>query len=906
MTRKVVVAALVVVVIAVALWLALRGRGHGPAPDTTERPSRAAVTTPQPAPASQPAPAPRGPAPRWLLDADAEGPLRLEGQVVDGDGRGVGGAAVWLSSVPPRTTRSEEDGAFSFDKLVGRSYSVAASRGELLGGPVRVKLTAHSDPVVLRIAEGAAVTVTVLDDAKQPVNGAEVKLDELAERTVRTSDKGIARLAPVHPGFVEVEASAPGYAPNSAFTTIGSAGASGQLTITLHKGFAVSGRVRDETGAPIARARITLGESIWGAARDTGGTTTDDKGAFTVAAIANGRHHLLATDGEHAPAQSPPIMVADRPVTGIEIVMKAGGVLAGNIVDSDRKPVPFATVRVTGANQQVWQTSARQATSDQRGAFELRGLARAKLQLRAESDTAASQLVDADLASQPRRADLVLVLDVAGSIAGTVVDDTGAPVPEVQVNAFPDILQGASTSGLALAGLSSTTTGGGGEFVIRGLPDGAYRIWAARHSGGFGDWGQRGTAARTGDKDVRITLAAPGSLAGKVVLAGSTAPPRLVTVAVGVQMPSPATDGAFQLKDLSPGSYDVTIRGLEFAESIQHDVKIEPGKTTDLGTITVARGRTLAGRVVDKSGAPVAGANIKLGEMLISAADASDQSEGLDSLTGVRSGVSDQDGAFILVGVPPKATNVMADHPDRGRSLAIAIAAGTDDPPPVTLALRGFGSIAGKVTQKGQPVGGVAIGDSSKEGGAQSQFTRTATDGTFALAKVAEGTHVINAIQPGLMAMKSTSATVEVTAGQQATANIEIPVGDVTLTVQVKPLPSNQVDAAQLFLFAGSVNLTTAGQLSAGIFKNSLQGMKFWLGAGKPAPDFAELVAGGYSLCAVPITGDMSDPQFLQRLRQNQQVLKVYCKATNVTATPAAQTLTIELPSMVPLPSPAK
>src|SRR5215831_11200624 len=107
MTRKVVVAALVVVVIAVALWLMLRGRGHSPAPDTTERPRSAAVAPPQ-APAKQLAAGPRGPATRWVLDADAEGPLRLEGQVVDGDGHGVGGAAVWLSSVPQRTTRSED------------------------------------------------------------------------------------------------------------------------------------------------------------------------------------------------------------------------------------------------------------------------------------------------------------------------------------------------------------------------------------------------------------------------------------------------------------------------------------------------------------------------------------------------------------------------------------------------------------------------------------------------------------------------------------------------------------------------------------------------------------------------------------------------------------------------------
>jgi hypothetical protein len=36
------------------------------------------------------------------------------------------------------------------------------------------------------------------------------------------------------------------------------------------------------------------------------------------------------------------------------------------------------------------------------------------------------------------------------------------------------------------------------------------------------------------------------------------------------------------------GSYDVRFAGAEFAELIRHDVEIEPGKTTDLGTITDA------------------------------------------------------------------------------------------------------------------------------------------------------------------------------------------------------------------------------------------------------------------------------------------------------------------------------
>jgi len=907
MNRKLVVGslALSVVAVAVGVWLVFL-RGHG-----GERPSGVAgPTTASPArptapvkPAAQ-GPAPRGVAPRWSADPDREGPLQLEGQVLGPDGHGAGGAEVWLDSVPPRSTKTEDDGTFSFTKLVGRTYSLSATRGELYGGPVREKLTAHSDPIVIRLAEAAAISVIVLDEARQPIKDAEVRLDEIAARTVKTSDKGTARIAPVRPGWVQVHASASGYAPGTGFTSVGSAGATAELTLTLRKGYAVSGHVIDDTGKPVARARVAASGGLLGdAGTESSGATTDDKGAFTIAALATGSHILVAVDGEHAPARSSPITVADRPVANAEIVMHAGGVIAGKVVDATHKAVPFATVRVAGNSQQFWQGEARQTTSDQQGSFELRGLARAKLQARAESDTAASKIADADLTDKPRLDGLELVLDVEGSIAGTVVDDKGAPVAEVQVNAFPDFLGGASTDGLALAGLSSTTTGGGGEFVIHGLPDGAYRVWAGRRSGAL-SFGQDGTTARTGDKAVKITLAAPGSLTGSLVLAGANAAPKQATVAVGFQTPTPVSGGAFEVKDVTPGTYEVTFRGLEFAELIKHDVKIEPGKTTDLGAITVTRGRRLSGRVVDKAGAAVAGARIKAGAMLISLADASDQSASFDDASGIRSTVSDQDGAFMLVGLPAKETNVMAEHADRGRSVAITVPAAEADPPDVTLTLQGFGSITGKVTRKGQPAADITISESSKGGGAQGQFTKTGSDGTFVLSKVPEGMHIINAMQQAMMSMKSTSTTVQVTAGKQATATIEIPVGDVTLTVAVKPAAGAKVDAAQIFVFAGAVNVTTGRQLVDGVFQRSIQGMKFWLG--KAAPDFAELVAGDYSVCGVPITGDMSDMQFQQRLQQNTASLKVYCKAAHVTPSPLTQTFELELPAMTPLPAPAK
>jgi uncharacterized GH25 family protein len=905
MTRKLGLGVLVMGVVVAGIWLGfVRGRGEAMPP--TPAPVRP-VTKPVPtvAPAVR---APRGESPHWTIDRDSDGELRLEGQVLGSDGKAAGGATVWLGSVPPRTTKSDDDGTFSFDKLVGRTYSVSAARGELIGGPVRAKLTAHSEPVVIRLAEAAAVVVTVLDDAKRPIADAEVKLRDGMELAVKTTERGIARLAPVHPGWVNVVVAASGYAPGSAFTTVGSAGATGELTITLHHGYPVGGRVIDDAGKPVAGARITASESFAGEADVDGAdaATTDAKGSFTIPALATGSHRLRAVDGEHAPATSSPITVAAQPVSNVEIVMKAGGVLSGTVVDATHKPVPFATVRVAGRGQQAWRTESRQATSGAKGEFELHGLARSKLQARAESDVAASKLVDADLTEQPRIARLELVLDVTGTIAGVVVDETGQPVPEVQVNAYPDVLGGASTEGLALAGMSSVTSGGGGEFVIRGLPEGGYRLWAARPSARFSAWGDAATPAKTGDQAVRITVPAPGTLIGKIVLAGTNAAPALATVAVGLQLPTPAAGGVFQIKDLAPGSYDVTFRGLEFAELIQHDVKIEPGKPTDLGTVVVARGRRLTGRVVDRAGAPAPGARIRVGRMLVSSADAGAASEGVEAMAGIRSAQADQNGAFELVGVPSTTTHVMADHPELGRSLGAEVPEGDADPPPITLELRGFGSIAGKVTRQGQPLADVAIGEASKGGGAQSQFTRTGSDGAFVLAKVPEGEHVLNVIQASLISMKSTSVTVQVTAGKQTTANIVVPVGDVTLTVQVRAKPGNQVDAAQVFLFAGQVSMTTGKQLADGIFQSAVQGSKFWLGAGTAMPAFSELAAGDYSICSLPITGSMGDTQFRQRLQEHIPQLRVYCQPVHLAAAPSAQAADVELPAMTPLSPPAQ
>ncbi|HOY57687.1 MAG TPA: carboxypeptidase-like regulatory domain-containing protein [Verrucomicrobiota bacterium] len=106
-----------------------------------------------------------------LIDDDPAGALRLEGLVLDTSDAPVAGATVVVSTNPSRTATTEADGSFAFDKLVGRSYTLVARAATGVGGPITAKLTATSDPVVLRLHAAGSVKVTVVEKADRPVAG---------------------------------------------------------------------------------------------------------------------------------------------------------------------------------------------------------------------------------------------------------------------------------------------------------------------------------------------------------------------------------------------------------------------------------------------------------------------------------------------------------------------------------------------------------------------------------------------------------------------------------------------------------------------------------------------------------------------------------------------------------------
>ncbi len=907
----VVIAALAV---AVVLWKRNRDDrsaarptpAHAKTPPRTPVAKRIPGKTPTKAPPTMP---------RVSMDDDPVGTLRLEGQVLDEEEAPVSGAVVNISSNPRRTATSEKDGSFHFDKLVGRTYSLWVRKDALVGGPVRHKLTAKSDPVAIRLRMGATVEVTVVDAKKQtPIAGASVTLRSIGDQTETTDSDGKVSFIGVASGFFAVVASKDGFAPERrAVQAPPSTTMAVKVRLALRRGSAVSGVVMDEKGAPVRDARVIVHDtsglySLVSASRD--GVTTDTKGRFRIPAVAAGTYRVVASKDGYltSPAANPITTRGSSAIKDLRIVLRAGGTLSGVVQDSAEQLVPWATVRVTAADQSVTMGGAnvRQVTTDERGTFTLRGLPRAALSVIASSDTASSKVVSADLKTTVKVEALVLTLDVEGEIAGVVQSSTGEPIAEAQVSALPDFFSGTSLKHFVLRGMKAQTSDGGGRFRFRGLPPGTYRLRASRTAMTGAAFRQPGTQAATGDTDVKLVLRASGAIKGAVQYKDGTSP-TLFSVSVGFPPGTPVADdrGRFEIPDLPAGTHDVTIRGGDFADAIVRDVKITPGETTDLGTITAHKGRDATGRVVDSTGAPVAGASVVVATRLIGDGKSmtANLGGGADEALGVRRATTDESGTFRVRGIGDRELVIVAEHAAKGRCLPQLIPAGLARPD-FTLALRGFGRVTGTVRAGNSPAPRIPVIATPVGSASQSIAVTTGSDGTYVIEKLPAGEHALTAMlgTGGGTGATSGGATVTVKAGAEAKADIDIEVGSLEVTVTVSPKPGAKVDAAQVFLVKGVVKSRNGKELQAAFLgAGKTGGARMAFATGKPLQaKYDKVTAGRYSVCVVPITGDITDPTCGARIQKAALELGVHCSMHDVASSKSRAMLSVQVPSMSP------
>jgi len=419
--------------------------------------------------------------------------LDVRGTVVDASGRSIGGALVWM--VDGRAiARTSPDGSF-FVRSIAAFHGLFASAPALGISDVVMpgELAPQDDgarAVTLTLGgEGATVTGVVLDPTARPVAGARVRvtptsrLGEDAHSRVFTDEAGAFEVD-TYRGLAEIVATATGLAPAFARLKLLS-GDRKHVVLRLPAGATVEGTVRDQDGAPIPSAWISVDRASKGvlsegfrepmpihlrdSEHESGGSMTDESGQFRLSGLPVATVVLRAqTQRTGALIQSTQSFdLADGSLVRWDPVLGAGPTIAGHAVDADG--APLVGWKVTGHAPRGSGAIPVSAATDDNGRFRLESLGDGPYRIRLfppHQSMWAAEL----LGVLPGTDDLELIARVTDTpsttVTGRVVAPDGSPLRGVDVESRSP---GRGT-------VVRDETDDDGHFDIGLLPPGAHRI----------------------------------------------------------------------------------------------------------------------------------------------------------------------------------------------------------------------------------------------------------------------------------------------------------------------------------------------------------------------------------------------------------------------------------------------
>jgi hypothetical protein len=338
----------------------------------------------------------------WLPEKGAGlvdlGTLRLErssllaGWVTGGDGRGLGGAQVYLSRDKetelerrgePRAT-SREDGSFSLGGLrPGEEVALTAwAEGYLPRRQGGVSLAGGAPEI--RLEKGSWLEVLVLDPEGLPVNGVRLALHEHDQRRnlaspdeewlatphsffTETGDNGRAVFRAVPRRIFRLSADASGrHLPFDRLVEVRQERA--QLEIRLERGATLRGKVLDAGGKPLSQASLRvkskgLDQSIVGA--------VDEQGNFDLPGLDAGLVDVRAAADGYAAATAS-VLVGKTGDFFVELRLGKAIELRGVLTDAGGKPLAGWQIFFDTRNQALdsgWSPSEKPVTTAGDGTF---------------------------------------------------------------------------------------------------------------------------------------------------------------------------------------------------------------------------------------------------------------------------------------------------------------------------------------------------------------------------------------------------------------------------------------------------------------------------------------------------------------------------------------------------------
>jgi protocatechuate 3,4-dioxygenase beta subunit len=487
------------------------------------------------------------------------------------------------------------------------------SRGS--GSPSAAKAgasTAHGASVPPgRGAAATAQAATAIVSVKGPAGalaGATVRFarDGGDVITVDAGPDGTAKAASLEPGSWTISASAAGYEPGAADERELKAGETARIDITLVAGGrTLKGTVTDATGGPIAGARIDAAKlgTLTAPSAAVASTLTGATGDYTLS-VAEGQLLVAASEPSYAP-QSRYVDVGPAGAVA-SFALVPGGVIEGVVRDEQsREPVAGATVEAR-RDQPAMALGDRalvHAVTSADGRFRVAGLRPGNYNLGAHAGPKMSRApTTLGIGVAEQVSDVEILITKGPSVRGTVVDDKGAAVADASVSIYGEGMRGRS---------QRYSSDARGAFAIEGLQAGEYQVTASTetHIPGPSVPVKVETTDVTG---IVVTVRAG------IALKGHVEPRQICEVTPDTDgdgpmmsmLAAPVTtgaDGAFTFPRMEPIAYVLEARcpGGE-----QGQAKVTAAPNAGETVIEVKPGASIAGRVVDGAGKPVAGVKV--------------------------------------------------------------------------------------------------------------------------------------------------------------------------------------------------------------------------------------------------------------------------------------------------------
>lgn len=447
-------------------------------------------------------------------------------------------------------------------------------------------------------------------------------------------------------------------------------------------GVHVTGCVRDEDGVPFTGLELVL-MGLRGARglQPAATTRTSDDGRFRLGPVARGAWALQSTGGGTC---EPLRRELDLTRGDLELELTARRGLELCVQARWPEGSPVHALSVTHRELLADGTPGRAGGASTAGGGEdclkLGGFCPGEYELRVSSTEDGRSGLATVRVRLPAPGPLLIVLDEnLVELRGRVVDPAGAPIQGASVRVSPEVAAPVSPT---------TTTAADGSFRLPGLEAGPGALLVQHErflSPEFGNPLGGKLELTLGMAPLELVLQPKPLVRGRVVDARGAPVARAQVAGAGSLRPVPsAEDGLFELYG-EPGTRSLYAQKKGHATSATLSLELALGQLVDGVVLELRPACRVSGRVLGPDGAPVPGASVLVGRG--------------------KSTRSDEQGAFVLEGLPPERVCLQA-YDDDGGFASLWVTPRTDQVTELELALPARDPVAFELTltRGGEPV----------------------------------------------------------------------------------------------------------------------------------------------------------------------------------------------------------